>query len=238
MTIIRAMDRSLKARLIGASVLVLVVVLVVPELLSGRKAATTETTGAADTTLNNGPTRTYTIELGKAGSPAAADANLPRPYTPESSPLASERPARAQASPSNRDDTAAARPPVVSTAAREAAAPRETKPATAASERGSDRTDPVAGAASAPAEVEPPAARPSRGTWSVQVGAFGSAESARKLVEQLEADGFAAYVSPIARNGTSLHRVRVGPESARAAADALAGRLKARGLPVSLVAND
>jgi len=91
-------------------------------------------------------------------------------------------------------------------------------------------------------EVEPPAAsgnaRPSRGTWSVQVGAFGSAESARKLVEQLEADGFAAYVSPIARNGTSLHRVRVGPESARAAADALAGRLKARGLPVSLVAND
>lgn len=238
MTIIRAMDRSLKARLIGASVLVLVVVLVVPELLSGRKAATTETTGAADTTLNNGPTRTYTIELGKAGSPAAADANLPRPYTPESSPLASERPARAQASPSDRDDTAAARPPVVSTAAREAAAPRETKPATAASERGSDRTDPVAGAASAPAEVEPPAARPSRGTWSVQVGAFGSAESARKLVEQLEADGFAAYVSPIARNGTSLHRVRVGPESARAAADALAGRLKARGLPVSLVAND
>ena len=47
MTIIRAMDRSLKARLIGASVLVLVVVLVVPELLSGRKAATTETTGPA-----------------------------------------------------------------------------------------------------------------------------------------------------------------------------------------------
>src|SRR4026208_599156 len=79
MTIIRAMDRSLKARLIGASVLVLVVVLVVPELLSGRKAATTETTGAADTTLNNGPTRTYTIELGKAGSPAAGGGDPPAP---------------------------------------------------------------------------------------------------------------------------------------------------------------
>lgn len=223
MTIIRAMDRSLKARLIGASLLVLVVVLVVPELLSGRKAATTETPGAADTTLNNGPTRTYTIELGEAGS-AAADANLPRPYMPESSPLAAERPARAQASPSDRDDTPAARPP------------------TAGSERGSGRTDTVAGTASAPAEAEPPTASgnagPSRGTWSVQVGAFGSAASARKLVEQLEADGFAAYVSPVARNGKSLHRVRVGPESARAAADALAGRLKARGLPVSLVANN
>jgi cell division septation protein DedD len=242
MTIIRAMDRSLKARLIGASLLVLVVVLVVPELLSGRKAATTETPGAADTTLNNGPTRTYTIELGEAGSAAAADANLPRPYMPESSPLAAERPARAQASPSDRDDTAAARPPVASTAAREVAAPRGTKPATAGSERGSGRTDTVAGTASAPAEAEPPTASgnagPSRGTWSVQVGAFGSAASARKLVEQLEADGFAAYVSAVARNGKSLHRVRVGPESARAAADALAGRLKARGLPVSLVAND
>jgi len=76
MTIIRAMDRSLKARLIGASVLVLVVVLVVPELLSGRKAATTETPGAADSTLNNGPTRTYTIELGKAGSPVAAGTRM------------------------------------------------------------------------------------------------------------------------------------------------------------------
>jgi cell division septation protein DedD len=72
----------------------------------------------------------------------------------------------------------------------------------------------------------------------VQVGAFGSADSARKLVKQLEADGFTVYVSSVERNGKPLHRVRVGPESARAAADAVAGRLKARGLPVSLVANN
>jgi cell division septation protein DedD len=78
----------------------------------------------------------------------------------------------------------------------------------------------------------------SRGTWSVQVGAFGSQESAQKLVRQLESDGFSAYVSAAERNGKQLHRVRVGPESARAAADALAGRLRARGLPVTLVAND
>jgi cell division septation protein DedD len=54
------MDRSLKARLIGASVLVLVVVLVVPELLSGRKPATT---APATPESGKGPTRTYTIEL-------------------------------------------------------------------------------------------------------------------------------------------------------------------------------
>lgn len=72
----------------------------------------------------------------------------------------------------------------------------------------------------------------------MQVGAFGSAESARKLVRDLQADGYRAYVSPLQRNGKTLHRVRVGPEPAKTAADALSGRLKSRGLPVSLVAND
>jgi len=225
MTIIHAMDRSLKARLIGASVLVLLVVLVVPELLSGRKAATTD---KADATVANGQTRTYTIELGQTAAPAATDANLPRQYTPEASPLAAERPARVQTSPPAHDETPA-----------EETVRPESKPATAAPERGADS---AAGAANAPPDVKPsPAttsAKPLRGTWSVQVGAFGSADSARKLVKQLEADGFTVYVSSVERNGKPLHRVRVGPESARAAADAVAGRLKARGLPVSLVANN
>ncbi len=236
MTIIHAMDRSLKARLIGASVLVLLVVLVVPELLSGRKAATTDT---ADATAANGQTRTYTIELGQTAAPAAVDANLPRQYTPEASPLATEGPARVQTPPPAHDETPAVRSPATSVAAREETVRPESKPATAAPERDADS---AAGGANAPLDVKPsPAttsAKPWRGTWSVQVGAFGSAESARKLVKQLEADGFTVYVSSVERNGKPLHRVRVGPEPARAAADALAGRLKARGLPVSLVAND
>ena len=219
MTIIRAMDRPLKARLIGASVLVLVVVLVVPELLSGRKAATTETPGAADTTSNM-------ARRARTPSSSARPDRRRRPmrtcrarYTPESSPLAAERPARAQASPSDRDDTAAARPPVASTAAREAAAPRETKPATAGSERGSDRTDTVAGTASAPAErrttggIRQRRARARhvvRAGWRVRVGRRRRGSSSTEL----EADGFAAYVAPVARNGKTLHRVRVGPESA------------------------
>jgi cell division septation protein DedD len=77
-----------------------------------------------------------------------------------------------------------------------------------------------------------------QGTWSVQVGAFGSADSARKLVTRLEAEGFEAYVSTARREGKTLHRVRVGSEAGRAEAESLAGRLKARGLPVSVVAND
>ena len=237
------MDRSLKARLIGASVLVLLVVLVVPELLSGRKVAPGETPVA---TTGDGPTRTYTIELGKPGAASTADAAMPRArFTPETPPLATEQSPRATPSPEPHASQAA--PPqasapsqTASARARETSVAQGTTAAAPESRSGSGRAQ----GAAAPPVTEKAAAtaagdsRPSRGTWSVQVGAFGSSESARKLVEQLEEDGFSAYVSSVERNGKSLHRVRVGPESARAAADALAGRLKARGLPVSLVAND
>ena len=236
------MDRSLKARLIGASVLVLLVVLIVPELLSGRKASTGETPAVAQ---GDGPTRTYTIELGKPGS-AAAGATMPRAgFTPETPPLASEQaqratprpepvasqvaPAQAASAPSQEASTRTG----VASQARGAASPTESR---AASVRRPDaEASPVAERAATTAAGDN---KPSRGTWSVQVGAFGSSESARMLVEQLEADGFSAYVSSVDRNGKKLHRVRVGPEPVRASADALAGRLKARGLPVSLVAND
>jgi DedD protein len=228
------MDRSLKARLIGASVLVLLVVLVVPELLSGRKAATGETPVAP--TPDN-PTRTYTIELGKPGStpmtnPASQSARFPS----ETPPLTPEQP------PGNtpaREPGASAAPLTQSAPVPSITAARERSDAEAATTGGESR----AGSGGPNAEAPPvtgstSTVKPSAGTWSVQVGAFGSSASARRLVEQLEADGFSAYVSSVERNGKKLHRVRVGPETARASADALADRLKTRGLPVSLVAND
>jgi cell division septation protein DedD len=44
-----------------------------------------------------------------------------------------------------------------------------------------------------------------------------------------------AYIAPLSKSGKTLHRVRAGPVPDRAAADKLAARLKARGLPVSVV---
>ena len=80
-----------------------------------------------------------------------------------------------------------------------------------------------------------PAAAPIKGGYSVQVGAFGSDATARKLVNDLKADGLPAYIAPLSKSGKTLHRVRVGPAPDRAAADQLAAKLKARGLPVSVV---
>jgi DedD protein len=72
----------------------------------------------------------------------------------------------------------------------------------------------------------------------VQVGAFGSADTARKLVADLGGTGYRAFVSPVARGGKTLHRVRVGPEPEKAGAERLAQQLKARGLPATVVQND
>jgi DedD protein len=219
------MDRSLKARLIGASVLVLLVVLVVPELLSGPKTATptppTETTG-------NGQMRTYTIELGD-GAASASTAPAPRAIEPVSPPP-DERGASATVATVSTDGTAdPTRSGAPDRPATKNAAVRP--PAAEVDERMAPQTASAASAAAG-------ASTPVRGTWSVQVGAFGSADSARRLVDKLEADGFSAYVSEGRRDAKTLYRVRVGPEAERVRVDALAGRLKARGLPVSIVAND
>jgi cell division septation protein DedD len=72
----------------------------------------------------------------------------------------------------------------------------------------------------------------------VQVGAFGSAASADRIVRELGAAGFEARVVRVARGGHALHRVRVGHASDKAAAEQLARQLQARGLPGTVVADD
>jgi cell division septation protein DedD len=58
------------------------------------------------------------------------------------------------------------------------------------------------------------------------------------MVSKLQAEGYRAFVAPIQRGGKTLHRVRVGPEAEKAGAERLAGQLKAKGLPATVVQND
>ena len=210
------MEAALKARLIGATLLVALAVLLIPELLSGRKPVEPVTAKAE---AGRG-TRTFTIELGgPAGGPVVTQA--PRSPAPAAAPL----------------------PTPVSEAAQVAgeAGPTVTEPATAGSSE-QKVTEPQAPPSSAPPVAAPEPAStpviPARGGWAVQVGAFGSADAANKLVRQLQSADFAAYVAPVSRSGKTLHRVRVGPVTQRAGAEALVPALKARGLPATVVAND
>ncbi len=215
------MDQSLQARLIGATVLVALAVLLIPELLSGRKTVEP----VADEGATDRGTRSFTIELGGPGGRAAA---LP---SPSPAPIA----------PAKR----AAAPPHTNLASTEATASgaAQADPSVATA-RTMPRVAPPPVADDAPAAATPRPPPPSTteaisaGDWVVQVGAFGSAEAARRLVEDLKASGYAAQVAPVTRSGRTLHRVRVGPASERPAADQLAARLKTRGLPAAVVEND
>jgi DedD protein len=213
------MDAQLKARLIGAAVLVAIAVLLIPELLSGRKAATAL---PADEGAGRG-TRTYTIDLG-TGATSAADAGgvvpQPTPQTmPQPAPLHSAPPPE----PGNR------------TVAEPQAATKQL-PVTA------ELPKPVAQPAVVATEPAPrpvkPLVAPARSGWTVQVGAFGTPATARKMVNDLVAAGYDAYVSPISKGGKTLHRVRVGRVAARPEAEQLAAKLAGRRLPATVVVNE
>jgi len=227
------MEDPLKARLIGATVLVVLAVVLVPELLSGPKQSATGQTGAA----GSRGTRTYTIDLGgavSAGAKLEPRADAPSAQATPALPAVESptAPPSEQVSATSDQEPTAARagaPPAAATpeASKAATSPR---PATVA-----DVPAPAPAAEPKPSAPEPESTPAVRGGFSVQVGAFGSAATARKLVSELQAAGFPSYISPLARSGKTLHRVRVGPAADRAEADKLAARLKARGLPVSVV---
>jgi len=207
------MDEQLKTRLIGAVVLVVIAVLLIPELLSGRKAATAPPAGGA---AERG-TRTYVIDFG-SGVPSSATGPgnaipqpVPRPaVAPSTLPVPSGPPEPTVRAPATQ--TATTTEPALNTA-------------------------PPAAVQTAP----PPAiasSTPTQGGWTVQVGAFGTAATARKMASDLNSSGFKAYVSPLSKGGKTLHRVRVGHLADRPDADQLAARLKGRGLPATVVANE
>jgi DedD protein len=66
--------------------------------------------------------------------------------------------------------------------------------------------------------------------WVVQLGSFSSKANAEALAKRAVQAGFASYLVPLARDGKTLYRVRVGPPAAqRSQAEKLASKLKAAG---------
>jgi DedD protein len=67
------------------------------------------------------------------------------------------------------------------------------------------------------------------GMWAVQLGSFGDQQNAERLAAELRAQGFAAFLSKLAAASGDLHRVRIGPQKDREAAEAVAARLAEAG---------
>ena len=82
----------------------------------------------------------------------------------------------------------------------------------------------------APAEQDEPAATSSStGMWAVQLGSFGNQENAERLAADLRKQGRAAFLSQVMTSDGQRHRVRIGPQKDRAAAEAVAASLKKAG---------
>ena len=62
--------------------------------------------------------------------------------------------------------------------------------------------------------------------WVVQMGSFSSQENARKLHKQLQQAGYSAVVAPREKNGSTAYRVRITPVLSRAEADRLLKKIQ------------
>ena len=235
MAIIFAMDEALKARLIGAAVLVAFAVILIPELLTGRGPAHASAPAAA----GDRGTRTIVIDVPVAGGNPTYQAELaPEPPTPkpmQASQSTMTAPGGALPEPAA---TLADNDPEPIPAGVKTGSPPPAVPTPSTTSAATPATAPGPATTTPPPRPAPPPPAEARGAWAVQVGAFGSTGAADKVVNQLRSAGFRAYVSPVQRGGKTLYRVRVGPEPERPRADALAATLKGRGLPATVVAND
>jgi DedD protein len=208
-------ESRLKERLTGAVILVALIVLLVPELLSG-PGVTAQPTRTTDE--DGAPMRSYTIDL-------ADDGGAPRPTT-SGEATTEYQPLPAQDDPAEAETGEAAQ--VQPDEAPVASEQGEAAPAPAAE---SQESAPVASAPAPVVETPPapaPQSPPVRG-WMIQVGSFASRDNAERLARELKSKGFAASVSESRGGGRNLYRVRVGPESDRAAAQAVLSKLRARG---------
>lgn len=88
------------------------------------------------------------------------------------------------------------------------------------------RPEPVKVETPSPAAAETESAT---GMWAVQLGSFSSQENAERLAADLRKQGYAAFLSQLNKDSSSLHRVRVGPQKDRESAESVAARLGSAG---------
>lgn len=236
-------DNRIRERLTGAAILVAVIVLLVPELLSRPRHPRLQQAAAID----EAPIRSYRLSLGdsqQSASPVTpvtpATASAPAATAPAATASAAAAPVASPAAASAPE----ARSPAVTSGSVEAggSAPKIARARQAAGSHEAAGSHKAAGlekaAGSHKAAGPRKAAGPQRavraehapGGWAVQVGSFGSRENADRLVRSLKLKGYAAFITESSSRGRKWYRVRVGPERNRAAADAIAARLRAAGI--------
>jgi DedD protein len=189
------MERALKERIIGAAILVLFVVLVVPIFLDGPPDAT-EMVSEPVLLPGQDHEKTQTVIL---------DRNRTDPVPPASNLTQDADEPETEPAPVMAKKAEEPPPPVV--------------------EKKSEPTPELALPEPERKVQTPTPTASTTGMWAVQLGSFSNKENAEKLAANLRKQGYAAFLSQLATDSGQLHRVRIGPQKDRQSAEAMAARL-------------
>jgi DedD protein len=215
------MDRRVKERLIGATILVVLIVLIVPELLSGPKRLPAPLVSASEPVL----TRHVTVDLATSKATPAPTQNAASAAAVDPPSVAKTKTARPSADDTTADDGGgAAGAPTPDLTPPAAAAPGTATPGVTAP-----------AVKPGPALETAPSSPKSSLAWAVQLGSFANKANADKLVRQLKAGGASIYVISSGSGASLRYRVRMGPLADRDAAERALIKLRASGYPATIV---
>jgi DedD protein len=257
------MERRVKERLIGATILLALIVLVVPELLSGPgrrlgspPPAPPAASGAAEALRN------VTVDLATRQATSAADTAEVAPTTASAAGAPSTldavtEPGRAAAGTAAADRAASGDAvPAAALGAGSSGAPSSAAAPTITTLKAQqpvpavlDHRPPIIAVPAPASPVPAPPAAPKAGTenssvpaapshhgWTVQVGSFASRENAEKLLRRVKTQNSSAHVVSSGTGAAQRYRVRIGPLPDRNTALQRIAKLKKAGMSASLIA--
>jgi len=223
------MDRQLLERMIGAGVLIVALILIVPAILDGQRDVDTDPGAAIDSgepLESDELTRTHTMRLdrqpdtppmAREKTPTLTEESVEPIQPPESVAKEVVSTAPSGVSPKSTDKSAVSNP--------------DEDPVAAEPSNQDEPAQTVRSAEPVIADAPPQKGLyqvPDSG-WAVQLGSFGDRQNAERLATTVSQNGFTAYLMPLKQPDKTLYRVRVGPRDSREKASELADRLAKNG---------
>lgn len=203
------LKRRARRRLIGAIVLVIGMVVVLPMVLDSEPKPVSRDVAIQIPSQDSG---TFTGKV----------APLPAPKDTKTASKAPESKLAAE----EKKTAAAATPAPGKAAPKETAAPAEPSQAAKPAKAAPSKKEPAKPAA----KTTKPPAKPAGGQFVVQVIALADAERAQQMQQQIAAAGIKSYTEIVKTAKGDVTRVRAGPYATRQAAEKAREQLKALGM--------
>jgi DedD protein len=216
------MDKALKQRLVGASVLIILAVIVLPMLLSGRSDTLKQESRQIEL-----PPKPEELSIETRRFPVGIP-NPPAPSTGQEAALQNGGETQGQVQ-TTEIDTASANNKTPGSSVQHDL-DTENDPGTAAESDNANAIESSGSSGKVKNVNIPEAAEGLQKTprYLVQVASFSIEKNANELASQLRTDNFSVLMDVVDRPAGRLHRVRVGPYTERSDADAVVSELRSK----------